>query len=70
MTVLDDTREFSWMLAKFVEQTPGVQGAVAVSSDGILMAMSAALTRRDAEPVEHEQQRRAEALDLQAARCL
>ena len=51
MTVVDDTREFSWLLAKFVEQTPGVQGAVAVSSDGILMAMSASLTRRDAEPV-------------------
>jgi predicted regulator of Ras-like GTPase activity (Roadblock/LC7/MglB family) len=39
------------MLAKFVDQTPGVQGAVAVSSDGILMAMSASLTREAAEPV-------------------
>jgi predicted regulator of Ras-like GTPase activity (Roadblock/LC7/MglB family) len=51
VTVLDDTREFSWMLARFVEQTPGVQGAVAVSSDGLLMAMSTALTREAAEPV-------------------
>lgn len=51
MTVLDDTREFSWMLANFVEQTAGVQGAVAVSSDGLLMAMSASLDRAAAEPV-------------------
>lgn len=51
MTVLDDTREFSWMLANFVEQTAGVQGAVAVSSDGLLMAMSASLDRASAEPV-------------------
>lgn len=51
MTVVDDTREFSWMLANFVEQTAGVQGAVAVSSDGLLMAMSASLDRAAAEPV-------------------
>jgi predicted regulator of Ras-like GTPase activity (Roadblock/LC7/MglB family) len=51
VTVLDDTREFSWMLANFVEQTAGVQGAVAVSSDGLLMAMSSSLDRAAAEPV-------------------
>jgi predicted regulator of Ras-like GTPase activity (Roadblock/LC7/MglB family) len=51
VTVVDDTREFSWMLANFVEQTAGVQGAVAVSSDGLLMAMSASLDRAAAEPV-------------------
>lgn len=51
MTVIEDTREFSWMLANFVEQTAGVQGAVAVSSDGLLMAMSASLDRAAAEPV-------------------
>ena len=51
MTVVDDTREFSWMLANFVEQTAGVQGAVAVSSDGLLMAMSSTLDRASAEPV-------------------
>lgn len=51
MTVIDDTREFSWMLANFVEQTAGVQGAVAVSSDGLLMAMSSTLDRAAAEPV-------------------
>ena len=51
MTVADDSREFSWMLANFVEQTAGVQGAVAVSSDGLLMSMSSTLTRSAAEPV-------------------
>jgi uncharacterized protein len=51
VTVVDDTREFSWMLANFVDQTAGVQGAVAVSSDGLLMAMSASLDRSAAEPV-------------------
>jgi predicted regulator of Ras-like GTPase activity (Roadblock/LC7/MglB family) len=51
VTVLDDTREFSWMLANFVDQTAGVQGAVAVSSDGLLMSMSSSLTREAAEPV-------------------
>ena len=51
MTVADDSREFSWMLANFVDQTAGVQGAVAVSSDGLLMSMSSSLTRSAAEPV-------------------
>jgi uncharacterized protein len=51
MTVADDSREFSWMLANFVDQTAGVQGAVAVSSDGLLMSMSSTLTRSAAEPV-------------------
>ena len=51
MSVVEQTREFSWLLRSFVEQTAGVDGAVAVSSDGLLMAMSASLTREDAEPV-------------------
>ena len=51
MSVVEQTREFSWMLRSFVEQTAGVDGAVAVSSDGLLMAMSSTLTREDAEPV-------------------
>jgi hypothetical protein len=51
MTVADDSREFSWMLANFVDQTAGVQGAVAVSSDGLLMSMSSTLSRSAAEPV-------------------
>jgi predicted regulator of Ras-like GTPase activity (Roadblock/LC7/MglB family) len=51
MTIAEETREFSWMLARFVQQTPGVQGALAVSSDGLLMAMSAELERAAAEPI-------------------
>lgn len=51
MSVVEQTREFSWMLRSFVEQTAGVDGAVAVSSDGLLMAMSSTLSREDAEPV-------------------
>ena len=39
------------MLSKFVKQTPYVQGAVAVSSDGLLMAKSPTLDRAAAEPV-------------------
>ena len=46
------TRECSWLLHSFVDQTAGVTGAVAVSSDGILMAMSSELEREDAEPVD------------------
>lgn len=51
MSVVEQTREFSWLLRSFVDQTAGVDGAVAVSSDGLLMATSSALTRADAEPV-------------------
>ena len=51
MSVVEQTREFSWLLRSFVEQTAGVEGAVAVSSDGLLMAMSSTLSREDAEPV-------------------
>lgn len=42
-------RDFSWMLDSFVEQTAGVTDAIAVSSDGLLMAMSDSLDRDGAE---------------------
>jgi predicted regulator of Ras-like GTPase activity (Roadblock/LC7/MglB family) len=51
MTVADDVRGFSWLLSSFVEQTAGVTDAVAVSSDGLLMAMSSQLERASAEQV-------------------
>lgn len=51
MTVIDDARSFSWLLGSFVEQTAGVTDAVAVSSDGLLMAMSSTLDRSSAEQV-------------------
>jgi len=51
VSTLESTREFSWLLRSFVDQTAGVSGAVAVSSDGLLMAMSSSLDRESAEPV-------------------
>jgi len=45
----DDAKNFNWLLNSFVEQTTGVVDAVAVSSDGLLMAMSSDLDRAGAE---------------------
>ena len=44
-----EVRNFNWLLSSFVESTPGVTDAVAVSSDGLLMAMSSSLERAGAE---------------------
>ncbi len=44
-----EVRNFNWLLSNFVETTAGVTDAVAVSSDGLLMAMSSALERAGAE---------------------
>lgn len=41
--------EFGWLIDEFVERTPGVSHAVAVSSDGLLIAASAKLPRDRAE---------------------
>ena len=35
----------NWLLASFVQDTDGVDQAIAVSSDGLLMAISANLDR-------------------------
>ncbi|RMI29447.1 roadblock/LC7 domain-containing protein [Nocardia stercoris] len=40
-----DPHTFNWLLADFVRTTDGVRDAVAVSSDGLLMAMSDGLDR-------------------------
>ncbi|MCF2532143.1 roadblock/LC7 domain-containing protein [Yinghuangia soli] len=40
---------FNWLLANFVRDTDGVRDAVAVSSDGLLIAMSAGLDRAEAD---------------------
>lgn len=45
----EGARSFSWLLNGFVEKTAGVSDAVAVSSDGLLMAMSSNLDRGSAE---------------------
>ncbi|HEX6469574.1 MAG TPA: roadblock/LC7 domain-containing protein [Streptosporangiaceae bacterium] len=43
------TQNFNWLLGKFVKETDGVADAVAVSSDGLLMALSEGLNRSGAE---------------------
>jgi predicted regulator of Ras-like GTPase activity (Roadblock/LC7/MglB family) len=48
---LEQVTEFNWLLDTFVEQTGGVSDAVAVSSDGLLMARSATLDRDGAQQV-------------------
>ena len=42
-------RDVNWLLDSFVRQTNGVDQAVAVSSDGLLMAVSAELQRAEAD---------------------
>ena len=44
-----DRHEFSWLLGNFVNHTDGVREAVAVSSDGLLIAGSDGLNRADAD---------------------
>jgi predicted regulator of Ras-like GTPase activity (Roadblock/LC7/MglB family) len=39
----------NWLMASFVESTPGVEQAIAVSSDGLLIAISARLERAAAD---------------------
>ncbi|WP_246053757.1 roadblock/LC7 domain-containing protein [Actinocorallia herbida] len=41
-----EVQSFTWLLANFVRATDGVADAVAVSSDGLLMARSAGLDRK------------------------
>jgi predicted regulator of Ras-like GTPase activity (Roadblock/LC7/MglB family) len=48
-TLSEGARSFSWLLNGFVDKTAGVTDAVAVSSDGLLMAMSSSLDRASAE---------------------
>lgn len=42
-------RNVSWLLDSFVAQTDGVEQAVGVSSDGLLMAISSPLDRAEAD---------------------
>lgn len=44
-----DPHTFNWLLANFVRATDGVRDAVAVSSDGLLIAMSEGLDRTSAD---------------------
>ena len=44
-----DVNNFNWLLANFVRSTDGVRDAVAVSSDGLLIAASEGLDRTAAD---------------------
>lgn len=44
-----DRHQFNWLLGNFVRQTDGVRDAVAVSSDGLLIAGSDGLSRAEAD---------------------
>ena len=44
-----EARDFNWLLVQFVEQTDGVREAIAVSSDGLLLAASAGRDRNNVE---------------------
>jgi predicted regulator of Ras-like GTPase activity (Roadblock/LC7/MglB family) len=51
VSLREDASTFSWLLDKFVKGTDGVTDAVAVSSDGLLMANSETLDQAGAEQV-------------------
>jgi uncharacterized protein len=44
-----DAQNINWLLSNFVDSTPGVEQAIAVSSDGLLMAISSNLDRGSAD---------------------
>jgi uncharacterized protein len=48
-TLASDLKNFNWLLDNFCESSAGVHDAVAVSADGLLMAMSRSLERTAAE---------------------
>jgi predicted regulator of Ras-like GTPase activity (Roadblock/LC7/MglB family) len=48
-TPTDDARNFNWLLSSFVDDTAGVTEAVAVSSDGVLIARSQNLDQAEGE---------------------
>ncbi|GAA1833547.1 roadblock/LC7 domain-containing protein [Luedemannella flava] len=44
-----DAQNFNWLVNRFANDTSGVHAAIAVSSDGLLIAMSAGLDRENAD---------------------
>ena len=44
-----EAKNFNWLVGRFAQETAGVVAAIAVSSDGLLIAMSAELARADAD---------------------
>jgi predicted regulator of Ras-like GTPase activity (Roadblock/LC7/MglB family) len=49
MTLSNEANSVNWLMASFVERTPGANQAIAVSSDGLLIAMSATIDRSSAD---------------------
>ena len=47
MGVSEEAKNFNWLLLQFVDSTDGVQEAIAVSSDGLLLAASAGRQREN-----------------------
>lgn len=47
MTESDGTRNIDWMVTTFVRKVPGIQQAVVVSSDGLLLALSPGVGREE-----------------------
>jgi len=48
-TTSNQARNVNWLMTRFVSDTMGVEQAIAVSSDGLLMAMSSNLDRASAD---------------------
>ena len=46
-----EAQNFNWLVARFAQETAGVIAAIAVSSDGLLVAMSAGLERASEHPL-------------------
>jgi predicted regulator of Ras-like GTPase activity (Roadblock/LC7/MglB family) len=44
-----EAQQFNWLLNKFAAETAGVSEAIAVSSDGLLIALSSNLDKADAD---------------------
>jgi uncharacterized protein len=49
MQLSKDAQNINWLMSSFVESTAGVDQAIAVSSDGLLMAISSNLDRANAD---------------------
>ena len=49
MALSEKANNVNWLMANFVRSTPGVEQAVAVSSDGLLIALSSQLERGSAD---------------------
>ena len=47
MPLTEEARNFNWLLSNFVDETAGVTDAVAVSSDGLLIARSNTLSQQE-----------------------